>query len=1695
VQAVHPRATGFTPSKPGLLSHVFIAVLALLLLTASAVAQNAVVRVNQLGYVTTASKRAYLMSKGAESGATFSLNAGGSSVFSAPIGADLGAWGTYLHVYALDFDSVSAPGTYAIAVSGPTAATSPSFKIDSGANVYSAALANTLSYYQNSRDGANFIGSPLRSAAAHLNDQHAGVYNTPTYDSNDNITSGPTATGATVDASGGWFDAGDYIKFVETHSYTVAVLAVGVRDFPNQMGAGSSQSDFTAEVRFGMDWLQKMWDDNSRTLYYQVGIGTGNSSIVSDHDIWRLPQQDDTWGGSDSTTRFIRNRPVLIHPGGAGAKISPNLAGRLAAGFAICYQIFKNTDPAYANQCLLSAEHVFDLANTSPSGNLITVAPFGFYGETEWRDDMELGASELYLALQPGNLPSGLPHADPNFYLTAAANWAHAYITGPGDAGDTLNLYDVSGLAHYELYRALGLAGNPGGLAVNQAGVLADFNKELGNAATQGGKDPFGFGFPWNTDDSASHGGGLSVMASEYGAMTGSNTQAAHAERWLDNILGANAWGISLIVGDGSVFPDCISHQFANIVGSLSGGSPVLSGAVVEGTNSKGTTGSISGMKACDQSARFTPFNGNGAVFVDNVQSFNTTEPAIDLTASSALAFAWQMAGSSGPTPDFAVAASPSSVSVMPGNSAAYTVSISALNGFSGTVTLGASGLPSGATASFSPGSANGSGTSTLTVTTSSSTPSGNYTLTVTGASGSLNHSASVTLSVSGPPDFSVTATPASQAVTVGSNATYTTTVSALNGFSGSVALSVSGLPSDATASFNPASVSGSGTSTLTIVTGGTTGTFPLTITGASGILTHSAAVTLTINPSTGLPAGWTDADIGGPGVAGSATYNSGVFTVKGGGADVWGTSDQFNFASTSISGDVTITARVATVQNTNTWAKAGVMLRESTAANSAYAFVMVSSGKGVAMQYRASTAAGAVQSAQTTGLVAPYWVRLVRSGSTFTGYTSADGSTWSQIGTISITMAGTISSGLAVCAHDNTQLNTSTLDNVAVSTPASPVAAPTFNPAGGTYAAAQSVTISTTTSGASIRYTTDGSTPSETAGTLYSGPVTIGNTTTLKAIAYESGMADSSVTSATYTISLPQVAAPTFSPGGGSYSSAQSVTISTATSGASIRYTTDGSTPSETAGNLYSGPVTVSSTTTLKAIAYESGMVDSAVSSATYTITLTGLPSGWTDSDIGSPSLAGSATFSNNTFTVMGSGADIYGTSDQFNYAYTSTTGDVTVTARVASQTNTHVWAKSGVMIRETTAANSAYVAVYVTPSNGIDMQYRSATGASAADLARATGIIAPYWLRLVRSGNTFTGYSSADGVTWTPTGSITVTMASGATTGLAVCSHNTAALNASAFDNVTVSTPLSQVAGPTFNPAGGTYSAAQSVTISTTTSGASIRYTTDGSTPSETAGTLYSGPVTISGTTTLKAIAYESGMADSSVTSATYTISLPQVAAPTFSPGGGNYSGAQSVTISTTTSGASIRYTTDGSTPSETAGTLYSGPVIINSATTLKAIAYESGMADSSVSSATYTFGSGPLAIAGTSESGDDGGGHTVATTLDGNFSTYWQSTTNGTSSAYVQYDLGTNHSISSVQIAWYLGNTRSTWFDVDTSTDGTTWTVVLSGINSSGTTSALETYSLASAVTARYLRYVCYGTSTDNVNAIAETHVIGQ
>ena len=182
---------------------------------------------------------------------------------------------------------------------------------------------------------------------------------------------------------------------------------------------------------------------------------------------------------------------------------------------------------------------------------------------------------------------------------------------------------------------------------------------------------------------------------------------------------------------------------------------------------------------------------------------------------------------------------------------------------------------------------------------------------------------------------------------------------------------------------------------------------------------------------SMALPAGWSDIDIGGPGVAGSASFSSGTFTVNGGGSDIWGTSDNFHYAYEPVTGNLTITARVVSQQNTDLWAKAGVMMRESTAANAAFVDIFITPGHGVNLQYRPSTGVKAVQVKQLGGPVAPYWVRIQRLGTTFSAFASADGVNWTQLGQVSANLPMNALAGLSVTAHNNAALSTATFDTV----------------------------------------------------------------------------------------------------------------------------------------------------------------------------------------------------------------------------------------------------------------------------------------------------------------------------------------------------------------------------------------------------------------------------------------------------------------------------------------------------------------------------------------------------------------------------------------------------------------------------------------------------------------------------------------
>ena len=215
-------------------------------------------------------------------------------------------------------------------------------------------------------------------------------------------------------------------------------------------------------------------------------------------------------------------------------------------------------------------------------------------------------------------------------------------------------------------------------------------------------------------------------------------------------------------------------------------------------------------------------------------------------------------------------------------------------------------------------------------------------------------------------------------------------------------------------------------------------GTYTLTAraTDDDGAITTSSPVTVTVQPQGAPPppalsAPWTTQDIGAVGVAGSASDASGVFTVKGAGADIWGSSDAFRYVWQPVSGDVDVIARVSSVEYVHAWVKAGVMIREQLTADSAHALMLVSPGKGVAFQRRSVASRGSTSTAVAG--TAPMWVKLERRGNAITAFRSTDGVTWTLVGSDTFTMGANVHVGLAVSSHVTGQLATALFDSVTV--------------------------------------------------------------------------------------------------------------------------------------------------------------------------------------------------------------------------------------------------------------------------------------------------------------------------------------------------------------------------------------------------------------------------------------------------------------------------------------------------------------------------------------------------------------------------------------------------------------------------------------------------------------------------------------
>jgi endoglucanase len=592
---------------------------------ASAAAATGEIRLDRVGYLPGAAEVLVMTSRAVSAVVIRVRDGRGVVVADARTANSAGAWSkAFPDVYRVVLPTLRADGWYTVETGAGVAAAGVRLRIAGGQDLYTDPLDATVAFLRNQRDGADVVPGPLDRQPSHLLDAHATAYAPPTYDANDTLVGSLQPVGGPVDASGGWFDAGDYIKLVQTASYTDTMLFVSGRSHPGDAA-------LRAEALHGLDWLGRMWDDRTRTLYYQVGMGDADwPRIVGDHDVWRLPQADDKLHVAPGDPMyFLKYRPVF-RAGPAGSLVSPNLAGRLASSFALAAQLMATSDPSAAKMWLGRAHHVLALANTHPA-QLLTASPHDYYPESSWRDDLELGWTEVAAADRALRLPAT---AD----LRTAARWADARLRS-SEPKDTLNLYDVSALAHAELLRLMA-AGTPAGLAVTAVRLRDDLDRQLEQASAKAARNAFGLGLWLAAGDPSPHAFGLGATALLAGVAPG--PLAAVARDAVHYGLGANPWGTTFVIGVGTVFPHCPQDQIANLSGHLDGTPPLHLGGVTDGPGAASDfvgLGIPAGARACSVPG-FAAFDGRGFRYEDDVRAWPSVEPADDYTATALLAFA-----------------------------------------------------------------------------------------------------------------------------------------------------------------------------------------------------------------------------------------------------------------------------------------------------------------------------------------------------------------------------------------------------------------------------------------------------------------------------------------------------------------------------------------------------------------------------------------------------------------------------------------------------------------------------------------------------------------------------------------------------------------------------------------------------------------------------------------------------------------------------------------------------------------------------------------------------------------------------------------------------------------------------------------------------------------------------------------------
>ena len=493
--------------------------------------------------------------------------------------------------------------------------------------------------------------------------------------------------------------------------------------------------------------------------------------------------------------------------------------------------------------------------------------------------------------------------------------------------------------------------------------------------------------------------------------------------------------------------------------------------------------------------------------------------------------------------------------------------------------------------------------------------------------------------------------------------------------------------------------------------------------------------------PPGGMPSGWANADVGAVGAAGAAGFDGHAFTVRGSGADIWGTADEFHWAFTTVTGNFEMTARVANVQNINAWTKAGLMVRETQAPGSRHASVFATPGTSKPISFqRRPTANG--PSVHTGGAIAapPAWLMLRRTGDIVAAFyrTSAEGD-WTPLGTQTLTgLPSSVHLGLAMSSHVDGTLATATFDNVKIDQ------------------GAEGMDVLRPLAGEQVQ------------------------------------------TNAPFVIRwMPS--------SDGTDIARYDVFFAPHQNGPWSNINECRAVPGDRLWCVWQRPRPVGPGHVRVVATTHTGSVRDVISHA-FQIVVSGggedgMPAGWTCGDAGAVGAAGSCGFEVDdelipNFNISGSGADIWGTADEFGFARYAAYGDFTFTARVLAVQNVNRWTKAGIMIRDwngvgTPPAGSRHASFFVTPTTekGTAFQRRPEDGGASVHTAGPVAT-APMWVKLVRTGDTIRAYSRVNAAdAWTFVGEQTFRgLPYQVSAMLVVSSHVDGTVARAAFEDVSV-------------------------------------------------------------------------------------------------------------------------------------------------------------------------------------------------------------------------------------------------------------------------------------------------------------------